>query len=92
MANPIVLNDSLTIHNIQAQFDELKQQFAEADSNLLLDASAVENIDTSGFQMLLALKRHAGNSGKQVKWQGVGENFLQLSEKLNLQKPLNLSV
>ncbi|WP_319381587.1 STAS domain-containing protein [Thiomicrorhabdus sp.] len=92
MANPIVLSDNLTIHNIQTLFDELKQRCSETDNEIILDASGIEDIDTSGFQMLLALKRHSENGGKQLQWLGVDEKVIELSRKLALQTPLNFPV
>lgn len=56
------LPKQLTITNVK----EVKKQLDEALSqnmSLKIDASTLENVDTAGIQLLLAIKEHARNSG-----------------------------
>ncbi len=61
-ADTISVDGSLTIGNVS----KLKEQLLKAMQSCqccALDLSAVDNIDTAGFQILAMLKAHAETSG-----------------------------
>lgn len=89
MSNVIQLPESLTIHHIENHFNELNTKFNDIDDEITIEASAVENVDTSGLQTLLILVKTALDNGKTVTWQEVPETLKLSAEKLGLQQQLS---
>lgn len=89
MSNVIQLPESLTIHHIENHFNELNTKFNDIDDEITIEASAVENVDTSGLQTLLILIKTALDNGKTVTWQEVPETLKLSAEKLGLQQQLS---
>ena len=77
------LRDSLDM-----QFQLLAVDFG--DSEVLVDGSAVERIDTAGLQMLLAFVRHHAARGKSVQWTAASPELLRGSRMLGLDAMLGL--
>ncbi len=61
----LAIVEDMTIYNAARQKDELIAALRASDT-LELDLSAVAEIDTSGFQLLVLVKREAERSGKQA--------------------------
>lgn len=54
MSSQVILPENLSIHHITENFSDLKQIVESENDDVIFDATAVESIDTSGLQMLLA--------------------------------------
>lgn len=91
MSCEIKLPENLTIHHIEDHFNSLNNQFNDADDEISLEASAVENIDTAGLQALLVLIKSASDNSKTITWQNTPEIITSGAEKLGIKSPLLLS-
>ena len=83
------LEASCTLRDsIDMQFQLLAVDFG--DSDVLVDGSAVERIDTAGLQMLVSFTRHQATRGKTVKWTAVSQELSRGSQLLGLNALLGL--
>lgn len=89
MSSTIQLPENLTIHHIEAHFNDLNKKFNEVDDQIILEASAVESIDTSGLQALLVLVKTAIENGKSISWQDTSETLKTNAEKLGIASELS---
>ena len=78
------LRDSIDMH-----FQLLAVDFGESD--VRIDGSAVERIDTAGLQLLLSFVRHQASRGKSVRWTAASPELLRGSQVLGLGDLLGLS-
>ncbi|PTD95553.1 STAS domain-containing protein [Pseudothauera lacus] len=62
----LAIVEDMTIYNAAAQKSSLIEALGACDE-LELDLSAVAEIDTAGFQLLVLLKREALRRGKQAR-------------------------
>jgi len=90
MSSEIKLPENLTIHHIDDHFNELNQQFSDADNEIKIEASAVETIDTAGLQTLLVLVKNTLENDKTISWENTPEILTTSSEKLGLSQALLL--
>ena len=91
MSNEIKLPENLTIHHIDAHFNELNTLFNDASDEITLEASSIETIDTAGLQTLLVLVKNASENGKNVVWLNSPDVLKDSAEKLGLTQELLLS-
>lgn len=91
MGTQITLPDSLTIHQIDEHFTQLLEQLNIADESIELNGAAVESIDTSGLQAVLALIRHAQSKDNQISWQSSSDVLKQSAAKLGLSEAMLLN-
>lgn len=92
MSNQIQLPENLTIHHIEDHFNELNKKLNEdLGDEIVLDASAVESIDTSGLQTLLVLVKSTTDNGKKVSWQNVPEILSSSAKKIGIEQELAFS-
>ena len=91
MSTPIKLPEKLTIHHIDAHFNELNKLFNDAGDEISIDAENIETIDTAGLQTLLALVKNASENGKNITWLNAPEIFTTNANKLGLTKALLLT-
>lgn len=91
MSSEITLPNNLTIHDIEDHFNTLNQAFNEADNEIVIQASAVESVDTSGLQMLLVLINNAVANDKNVTWQNTPEIISTGAEKIGINAELKLA-
>ena len=73
---------------------ELAERFAAAlaeSTRLTLDGSAVERIDGSGLQLLLAMVETARQQGREVTWQQPSASLLEAAALLGLEARLDLA-
>ncbi len=84
----IQLPSSLTIRGVR----ELKKQLASSltGGDLGLDAAAVNEVDTAGVQLLLAIRRHVVAQGGTVTWSGASELLRGAVRALGLSQELAL--
>lgn len=87
----IDLPDSLTIHQIESQFGDLKIAFQSDASTLNLNAENLDTIDTSGLQVLLILVKDALSDNKTIIWHNISETLRTSAEKIGLSEKLQLT-
>ncbi|WP_028486278.1 STAS domain-containing protein [Thiomicrorhabdus chilensis] len=91
MSDTITLPESLTIHTIDSTYTELNQAFLNTGDNIVLNAQAIETIDTSGLQALLMLIESARKNQKSIEWQNANELLKTSAEKIGLAQALQLN-
>lgn len=52
------LPDSLTIYNVATLCQQWQQQLSKQHDRILLDVSALQELDGAGFQLVLSLIKH----------------------------------
>jgi len=83
------LEASCTLRDaMDMQFQLLAVDFG--DSQVLLDGSAVEHIDTAGLQMLVAFAKHYSARGQRMQWTAASPELLRGSRLLGLADALGL--
>jgi len=77
------LEASCTLRDsIDMQFQLLAVDFGESD--VVIDGSGVERIDTAGLQMLLSFVKHQAGRGKRVQWTGASPDLVRGSQLLGI--------
>jgi len=61
--NNIVIKGPLTVTEIETTYSRLEGLLEQLANNVVVDLSGVEEIDTTGLQLLLSLKKTAEESG-----------------------------
>ncbi|BCN93014.1 hypothetical protein THMIRHAM_07990 [Thiomicrorhabdus immobilis] len=89
MSETIQLPENLTIHHIEAHYNELNKLFNDAGDQISIEASAVETIDTSGLQALLVLVKTALENGKKISWQNTPEILTSSAKKIGIDQALS---
>lgn len=75
----ILLEQKVSIENIAEQASSWEKAMAP-ESEITIDASATEVVDTAGFQALIAFVNSAVNDASSVKWVGTEGLFVELAE------------
>ena len=91
MANTINLPESLTIHTIEASYNEINTAVSDLGDDIVLDAEALENIDTSGLQSLLAIIQTAQKNQKNISWTNTNDVLNEAAKKTGLFEALLLT-
>jgi len=91
MADTITLPESLTIHTIEASYNELNAAVSDLGDEIILDAQAIENIDTSGLQSLLVIIQSAQNIQKSITWVNTNDTLNDAAKKTGLFEALLLN-
>ena len=65
--NQIHIEGDLTIYEVADYLDTLKQTWMQ-DKAIELDLSAVEEIDTSGLQLITAVCKQANDNGADIRF------------------------
>ncbi|SMC18135.1 anti-anti-sigma factor [Andreprevotia lacus DSM 23236] len=78
------LEGGLTIFQAAELKDELLQALAHAEHRIELNLAAVEEIDSAGVQLLLALKHEAASQQKTVNYSHHSPPVLAAIDLLNL--------
>jgi len=91
MADTIALPESLTIHTIEASYNELNAAVSDLGDEIILDAQAIENIDTSGLQSLLVIIQSAQNIQKSITWVNTNDTLNDAAKKTGLFEALLLN-
>lgn len=87
--NKIVLNSVLAVNDAKTLYTELGNML-EARKDILIDASAVEMVDSAILQLLSAFINKAQLGGPGVTWVKPSKEFLSRSETLDLTDMLGL--
>ncbi|MEA1990105.1 MAG: STAS domain-containing protein [Pseudomonadota bacterium] len=91
MSNTIQLPESLTIHHIESHFNDLNKKFNDISDEIVIEASTLETIDTSGLQTLLVLVKTATDNGKTITWQDIPEILTTSAKKIGIDQALAFS-
>jgi anti-anti-sigma regulatory factor len=75
-----------------AAVDELRTTLRDAlgAPQIVLDAAAVERVDTAALQLLVAFQRAAKQHARQVRWTGVSAPLEEAASQLGLAEALAL--
>lgn len=80
----LCVTGSMTIFEVAELREQLSSALAAADEPLRVDLSGVEEIDTAGTQLLIALKRQALRDGKTLEYRLHSAAVLAAMDLLNL--------
>ena len=75
------------------EVDDLHFSLLAADAGadpFLIDAAAVERVDTAGLQLLTAFVRQRATDGRSVQWCAVSGEFARGARRLGLEQLLGL--
>lgn len=70
----IKCDSSLTIYNVFDISEEWKKIFADEPSEITIDMSDLEEVDTAGAQVLLALQKECSERKCKLAMTGMKEN------------------
>ena len=73
----------MTIYSAVNNLSEIKEYYSQFN-HIEVDLSAVEEVDSSGVQILLALKRNAEKDGKQVVLSEMSAPVAEIMDLLNI--------
>lgn len=73
----------MTIYSAVSNLSEIKEYYSQFN-HIEVDLSAVEEVDSSGVQILLALKRNAEKDGKQVVLSEMSAPVAEIMDLLNI--------
>jgi len=91
MANTINLPESLTIHTIETNYNEISTAVSDLGDDIVLDGKALENIDTSGLQSLLMIIKTAQKNQKNIRWENTNDTLNNAAKKTGLFEALMLN-
>ncbi len=87
--SPLLLEQHLEMKNVQAMAERFAAVLTESE-RIELDGSAVNRIDGSGLQLLLAMVETARQQGKEVSWQKPSASLIEAAALLGLEPRLHL--
>jgi len=85
----IKLQNQLGIQHVSDLKAELETALSTGES-VLLDASAIENVDTAGLQLLVAFVQHAALKKSAFEWKSPSEAFIETAGIMGLSAVLQL--
>jgi len=85
----IVLDPVLAIDNAKKLYEQL-DSVVQKKQNVIIDASAVEMIDTAMLQLLIAFIRKLQNEGAKISWNKPSKELLSRAVLLNLEGHLGI--
>jgi len=83
----IVLNSRITKYEVSEIKDFLMEKL-HAKGNVLLNMENLENIDTAGFQLIVAFVKTVKNEGRKVFAMNISDIVKKSAEKLGLKLEL----
>lgn len=84
------LNNILSINNINELHKTLRE-LLDTDSNIVIDASDTQSVDTAILQLLTAFCLKVSKNGHSVKWKNPTKAFIDRCCLLNLEESLKLN-
>ncbi len=85
----IILDPELSIKTIGALRDELSELYS-CENEITIDASAVNYMDTSAIQLLVAFNECITKRSKKLNWKDVSDAFSTSFSELGFHNYLNL--
>lgn len=86
----ITLPATLTIQSVATDHKELCDRISSLETPVQLEAGAVEEIDTAGMQLLLALVNELNSQSITSEWQTPSEVLIQTAAILGMTEALAL--
>ena len=83
------LPDVFGIAQAAVMYDEINKQLASNDE-IKIDGSAVETVDASALQLLIALINECKQQGKTVSWHEKSDKINDSAKLLNLTESLGV--
>ncbi len=83
----VTLDERIDIGRVEAVYSKFEESLQRTE-NVDIDASGVERIDTSGFQVVVAFCRAIEKSGRSVRITAVSEAFRSNARLLGLEPHL----
>ncbi len=80
----ITLDERVDISRAEATYSKFEEAFQRSD-NIDIDASAVERIDTAGFQILVSFCRALEKSGRKARITQASDTFCSNAKLLGLE-------
>ena len=87
----IVLEEDVGIAQV-AILKEAWLPVLDSGKDITIDASAVEDIDTAGLQLLLSLVKTAKDSGRSVTWERPSETVINAVKETSLRDALGIQL
>jgi anti-anti-sigma regulatory factor len=78
----------MTIYSAEKNLIEIKEFYSEFDS-FEINMSAVEEIDISGVQLLLAINKSTAQDGKKLVLSKVSTSVVEVMDVLNIRSHFN---
>lgn len=86
---PLVLGAACTLREAASLKAQLLACRATG-ATVSIDGTAVQRIDTSGLQLLVAFARREAGAGRRLEWVGVSEELRDAARQLGLHELLEL--
>ena len=86
----ITLPTALTIQSVSADHKDLIERISSIEAPVQLDAGSIEEIDTAGMQLLLALVNELNAQSLKTEWQSPSEVLIQTAATLGMSEALAL--
>jgi ABC-type transporter Mla MlaB component len=87
----IELTHDLSVINISAVYEILLGHMQNSN-DVILDASAINNIDTAGLQLLLAFYRNVSEQNRNISWNKPSRELLEIASIYHLCEEMGLPV
>lgn len=88
-AGTVVLDSHHDIKTIAALREQLDAAYA-GDDDIVVDAAAVESMDTAALQLLLGFTNSVRKQSRTVRWDQVSESLRELADRTDLVSALEL--
>ena len=85
----LTLPDVFGIAQAAVMYDEMKKQLSSMDE-IQIDGSAVETVDASALQLLIALINECKSQGKKISWLNESDKINHSAKLLNLTESLGI--
>ncbi|MBT4519429.1 MAG: STAS domain-containing protein [Halieaceae bacterium] len=86
---PIVLDSRLLVQDV-SELKTVLSPYCQGDATVVIDASAVESIDTAGLQLLVAFANAVLGQSREIEWLKPSPAIMEIAELVDLAGPLNL--
>lgn len=87
----ITLPSTLTIQSVSTDHKALCERISTIEAPVTIEAAAVEEIDTAGMQLLLALVNELNSQSIKTQWQSPSDVLIQTAATLGMSEALALS-
>ena len=87
-AGVVCLPQELGITQVEACYAQLAEALSTASEVVIIDASALKQIDTAGVQLLYAFVQEAGKKGASISWLESSQELEAVSGQLGLTEGL----
>lgn len=87
--NTLTLDSVVVINNAKSLYQTLAE--INDDTDVTIDASAVEMIDTAVLQLLFAFTRKVQAGNHQIRWKNPSDEFVSRADLLGLSQHLGIN-